>query len=155
MDLMDLAHLHLLLNHVPTIGIVVGLGVLLLVAGSPQRPPEARQLRSLLPHRAPHAARVPDGVAAQQAIQGGPDVSEPAIVTHHDAAMRGFLMMQFTGLAAWLGSGSSAVAPRPAAWTSAAVLVLAVVDCRPHGAGREHRRRDSTSGDSRCSRTPR
>jgi len=127
MDLMDLAHLHLLLNHFPTIGIVIGLGLLLL---SMVRRNDHLRHASFEVFFLIALITLPaylTGVAAQQAIQGRPDVSDPLIVTHHDAAIQGFLLMQLTGFAAWLGLWQFRRHARPAAWTSTAVLVLAVV----------------------------
>ncbi len=127
MDLATLAHLHLLLNHVPTIGTVAGLGVLLLalVRRNDHLKHASYELFFVIALLTLPAYL--SGVAAQQAIQGGADVSDARIVTHHDAALRGFLLMQFTGLAAWLGLWQFRRRSRPEVWTSAAVLVLAVM----------------------------
>jgi uncharacterized membrane protein len=127
MDVMNLAHLHLLLNHVPTVGTVMGLGLLLLA----------------LVRRNDHLTHVSfevffvialltmpaylTGVAAQQILQGRPDVSDPLMVVHHDAALQGFILMQLTGGAAWLGLWQFRRRARPERWMSAAVLVLAVL----------------------------
>ena len=127
MDLMDLAHLHLLLNHFPTIGTVIGLGLFLL---SVVRRNDHLRHASFEVFFVIALLTLPTyltGVAAQQAIQGRPDVSDALMVTHHDAALQGFLLMQLTGFAAWLGLWQFRRHARPAASTSAAVLVLAVM----------------------------
>jgi uncharacterized membrane protein len=127
MTLDTLAHLHLLLNHVPTIGMVAALGVLLLA----------------LVRRNDHLKHVSfelffvialltllaylSGVAAQQAIQNLPDVSEARMIIHHDAALWGFLMMSLTGFVAWLGLWQFRRQSQPQGWITIAVLLLAAV----------------------------
>jgi uncharacterized membrane protein len=127
MDLTDLAHLHLLLNHFPTVGTVVGLGLLLLAL---VRRNDHLRHASLEVFFLIALATFPaylTGVAAQQLIQERPDVSAAMIVTHHDAALQAFALMNLTGALAWLGLWQFRRRARPEGWTIGAVLVLAVV----------------------------
>jgi uncharacterized membrane protein len=126
MDLADLAHFHLLLNHVPTVGMVAALGVLLLalIRSNDHLRHVSFELFFVIALLTLPAYLT--GVAAQQAIAGGADVSEERIVMHHDAALLGFLLMQLTGFAAWLGLWQFRRYSRPEGWTSAAVLLLAI-----------------------------
>ena len=127
MPFVNVAHLHLLLNHVPTVGIVLGLGLFLL--SSVRRNDHLRHashevffLIALVTLPA-----YLTGVAAQTAIMGRPDVSAEAIAAHHDGALLAFILMEITGFVAWLSLWQSRRLARPAGWTSPATLLLAVV----------------------------
>lgn len=102
MGSLTIPHLHLLLNHVPTVGSVAGVGLVLLA----------------LVRRNDHLMRAGfevlfivalatlpvylTGVAAGGAIEGLDGVSAEAIETHETAALVAFVWMQITGFAAWL-----------------------------------------------------
>jgi uncharacterized membrane protein len=122
-----LAHLHLLLNHVPTVGLVAALGILLLalVRRNDHLKHVSFELMFIITLLTLLAYLT--GVAAQQAIQQRPDVSEARMVMHHDAALWGFLLMQLTGLAAWIGLWQFRRRSRPQGAITAAVLVLSVI----------------------------
>jgi uncharacterized membrane protein len=124
MDLVTLAHLHLLLNHVPTVGMVAAIGILLLALVRRNDHLKHVSFELLFVIALLTLLAYLTGVAAQQAIQNRPDVSEARIVAHHDAALWGFLMMQLTGLAAWLGLWQFRRRSRPQGAITAAVLVL-------------------------------
>jgi uncharacterized membrane protein len=119
-----LAHLHLLLNHVPTIGMVAGIGILLLALVRRNDHLKHVSFELLFVVALLTLPAYLSGVAAQQAIQNRPDVSETRIVMHHDAALWGFLMMQFTGLAAWIGLWQFRRRSQPRGAITVAVLVL-------------------------------
>ena len=97
----DLAHLHLLLNHFPTIGTILVFGVLLI--GLVRRNEhiqkvgfEAIFLIAL--------ATLPvyiSGNAAADVLTGAAGVSTDAIATHNDAALASLIMMAMTGAFAW------------------------------------------------------
>lgn len=127
MDLMDLAHLHLLLNHFPTIGTVIGLGLLLLAMVRKNDHLKHVSFEVFFLISLVTLLAYLTGVAAAQALEGMADVSEPLMVAHHDAALWGFLLMQLTGAAAWMGLWQFRRYTRPSNATSAAVLVLAVI----------------------------
>jgi uncharacterized membrane protein len=119
-----LAHLHLLLNHVPTIGMVAAIGILLLALVRRNDHLKHVSFELLFVVALLTLPAYLSGVAAQQAIQNRPDVSEARIVMHHDAALWGFLMMQFAGLAAWIGLWQFRRRSQPRGAITAAVLVL-------------------------------
>ena len=52
---------------------------------------------------------------------------EAAIAAHHDGALLAFIFVEVTGFVAWLALWQFRRLARPAAWTSPAVLLLAVV----------------------------
>jgi uncharacterized membrane protein len=126
MDLINVAHVHLLLNHFPTVGTVVGIALLLLAF--------ARRNDHLL-----HVSfevffaialiTLPaylTGVAAQALIDGRPEVSMAAATAHQDAALLAFVVMELTGLAAWIGLWQFRRAARPRPWVAPATLLLAL-----------------------------
>lgn len=127
MPFVNVAHLHLLMNHVPTVGIVIGVGLFLL---SFVRRSEHLRHVSLEMFFLIALASLPvylTGLAAQDAILGRPDVSEAAIAAHHDGALLAFVFVEITGFVAWLALWQFRRLARSAAWTSPAVLLLAVV----------------------------
>lgn len=127
MDFVNVAHLHLLLNHIPTIGSACAIGLLLLALI--RRNDHLRQA-SLEVFFLVALMTLPaylTGVAAAAAIEGRADVSEAAMDAHHDGALAAFLLMQITGLLAWLALWQRRRQASPPAWPTAAVLLSAVV----------------------------
>ena len=127
MNLVNVPHLHLLLNHVPTIGTVVGLGLFLL---SLVRRNDHLQRASLETFFVIALLTLPaylSGVAARAAIEGRPGVSEASMDAHHDGALLAFVFMEITGAVAWLGLWQSRRFSRPTRGTLSAVLLLSVV----------------------------
>lgn len=127
MPFLNTTHLHLLLNHVPTVGTVIGLGLFLL---SFVRRNEHLRHASLEVFFLIALATLPaylTGMAAQEAIRGRPDVSAAAIAAHHDGALLAFIFMEITGFVAWLALWQFRRLGRPAGWTSPAIVLLAGV----------------------------
>lgn len=127
MGSLTIPHLHLLLNHVPTVGTVAGVGLLLLAL--------VRRNDHLL--RAGFEvlfvvalATLPvylTGVAAEGAIEGLDGVSAEAIETHETAALLAFIWMQITGFAAWLALWQGRrLAQLPRASVGAVVLLSVI-----------------------------
>ena len=101
-NLADLAHIHLLLNHFPTIGTILGLGLLLLslVRKNDHVRKVSFEVIFLIA-----LATMPvyiSGQAAAEALKGQSGASAAAIVTHNDAALGSFILMEITGFFAWL-----------------------------------------------------
>ena len=133
---MDLTHIHLLLNHIPTIGFVIGLGLFLtsLVAKS-----DDLKRASLVVFVGIGLLTIPtyvSGNAAQEVICAGgakapscadPGVSKTLIQTHEGAALLAFGAILITAAFAWLGLWQFRRMSRPENWTLAAVLVLSLV----------------------------
>ncbi len=124
---MNLAHLHLLLNHFPTVGFSVGLGVFL--AGLVGKSEDLRRASlGVLVIMALVAIPVyVTGSAAQMVIAGRPEVSGALVAAHQDAALLAFVFMQFTGLAAWIALWGSSRTSNLARWSLPAVLVLSII----------------------------
>jgi len=114
----------MLLNHVPTVGTGIALGLLIL---SFVRKNDALKRVSLEVFFVIALATIPaylSGVSAQQQIQDRPDVSKIMISAHQDVALQAFLLMMLTGAIAWLALWQFRRIARAAPWAMAAVLVL-------------------------------
>lgn len=124
---MNLTHLHLLLNHFPTIGMMVGLGVF--VAAILARSDDLKRA-SLLVFFGIALLSIPTfatGTAAQLALENTPGVSKPMIAAHENAAFWALAFMELTGVLAWLGLWQYRRLSRIPQGTLAAVLVAGLV----------------------------
>jgi len=127
MSLALLAHLHLLMNHFPTIGFIVGLG--LFVVGRTGRS-EHTMRAGLVIFFLIALLAIPtylSGKAAAQAIADRPGVSEALIERHQDSALLALLFMEATGFVAWLGLWQFRRFSQTARGSLSAVLLLAIV----------------------------
>jgi len=100
---MNLAHVHLLLNHFPTIGMMVGLGVFIaaIIAKS-----DDLKRASLIVFFGIALLSIPtfaSGTAAELALSKTPEVSKTMIEAHETAALVALGFMELTGALAWLG----------------------------------------------------
>lgn len=127
LELVNVSHLHLLLNHVPTVGSVAGLGLLLLALVRRNDHLMRASLEVLFIVAMLTLPVYLSGVAAEGAIEGLEGVSVEAIEIHESAALWGFVWMQITGLVAWLALWQSRRVPRPPRAGVAAVLLLSVL----------------------------
>ena len=98
----DLAHVHLLINHFPTIGTILGLGLLLLSFIRKNDHLKKVSLEVLFLIALATMPVYVSGQAAAEALKGQSGVSAAAIVAHNDAALGSFIMMEITGFFAWL-----------------------------------------------------
>jgi uncharacterized membrane protein len=126
---MNFSHLHLLLNHFPIIGTIVGLGLFLIsLVGKNQDMRRASLI--IFPAMALLAiVAFFSGVGAQGAIKKTPGVSEALIERHQGAAMLALLFMETTGVFSLTALWKSQGAPRPARWnwSLSAVLLFSIV----------------------------
>ena len=134
---MDLSttHVHLVLNHVPTVAYIIALG--LLVSALIARSDHLNQA-SLVLFAGIALVTIPvyvTGRAAAQAICVGeadqpcadPAISRPLIELHEGAAAVSLLMIVATGGLAWLGLWQFRRRQRLARWNAMAIVTLAVV----------------------------
>ena len=128
---MNLAHIHLLLNHFPTIGFAIGLSFFVGALVSKSR--HVNQL-SLVIFFLIAAVAIPTymtGNAAELKLCPAetcpPDVSVTSIRAHEDAALLAFVFMEITGFVAWLGLWQMRRIPGLPGWNSLLVLLASVV----------------------------
>jgi Na+-transporting methylmalonyl-CoA/oxaloacetate decarboxylase gamma subunit len=127
MSLANLAHLHLLLNHFPTIGTIVGLGLFLVALFAKHEDLKRAGLVVFLVMAFLALPVYMTGKAAQQAVEGRPGVVETMIERHQDAALLAFVFMEITGAFAWLALWQFRRILRLARWNVFTVLVLSIV----------------------------
>ena len=124
---MNVAQLHLLLNHVPTIGSVVVLGLLLLAFARRNEHLTHAGLEVLFVIAVLTLPAYVTGVAAQQQLRGRPDVVVDAIRMHHDAALMGFTVTEVAGFLAWVALWQTRRRGRAARGLVPAVILLLLV----------------------------
>ena len=95
-------HIHLLLNHVPTIGFGIALGLLIGSLVSRSDDLKKAALTVLVAVALLTLPTYMTGNAAQEAVQELPGVSKTLIETHEGAALLSFIFMEITGAVAWL-----------------------------------------------------
>jgi len=123
----NVAHVHLLLNHVPTIGTTVALGLLIVAF---VRRDEGLKLVGLEVLFAIALLTLPaymTGVAAFQKLRNQPGVSDTAIRLHQDVALFGFTWMEFAGFIGWVALWQARRRGRAAAGMVAAATALTIV----------------------------
>ena len=123
----DLAHVHLLINHFPTIGTILGLGLLLLAFIRKNDHLKKVSLEMLFLIALATMPVYVSGQAAAEALKGQSGVSAAAIVAHNDAALGSFIMMEITGFVAWLVLWRMRRIGWPTTGLTYAVLVLSVM----------------------------
>ena len=120
---MTVPHLHLLLNHIPTIGGAAAL-VLLIVAFARKSDDlkrialEATYVVALLTLPA-----YLSGVGAQQSLLEQPDVSQVYVDAHWDAAVFSFVFLQLAGVLSWFALWKYR---RSSRWPISTITVVAV-----------------------------
>src|SRR5258706_14745397 len=113
---MNFAHLHLLLNHFPIIGTIVGLGLFLISLLGKN---EDLRRASLIIFPAMALLAIIAFfivVVAQGAIRKAPGISEVLIERHQSAAMLAMLFMEATSAIALGALWSAQGKQRPARW---------------------------------------
>jgi uncharacterized membrane protein len=126
---MDLSptHFHLLLNHFPTIGFIIG--IILFVAGLIARSDHIKQA-ALVVFVGISLLTVPTyvtGDAARRALEANAEVSQPLMLEHESAAFMALMVMVVTGGFAWLGMWQYRRMLHLPRWNAAVIIVLSVI----------------------------
>ena len=126
---MNFSHLHLVLNHFPIIGTVIGLG---LFVGSCVGKNDDLKRASLMVFAAMALLALPtffSGIGAQAAIRKDPAVSTVLIERHQGAAILALFFMEITGALALVGlwQRQRVSTRKPWSWNLMATLLLSVV----------------------------
>jgi hypothetical protein len=123
----DLAHIHLLINHFPTIGTILGLGLLLLSFIRKNDHLKKVSLEVLFLIALATLPVYVSGQAAAETLKGQSGVSAEAVLAHNDAALASFIMMEITGFFAWLVLWRMRRIGWPTTGLTYTVLVLSVM----------------------------
>jgi len=120
-------HWHLLLNHGPSVGTVIALGLLLC---SLYLKSEDLSRASLVLFVLLALMVIPtyiSGAAARGAVEGTDGISTDLISAHQDAATLAFIFLVLTGWLSWFALWQYRRFSRPYGWSLLAVLVLGVI----------------------------
>ncbi len=100
---MSAQHLHLLLNHVPTIGF--GIGVALYVTSLVLRQPDLRRACLIIFFLTATItiSTYVTGNDAREVLKENPGISDPMMRAHESEALVAFVFMELTGFLAWIG----------------------------------------------------
>ena len=123
---MNYAHLHLLLNHVPVIGSIVGFGLFLISFFGKN---EDLRRSSYIIFAAVALVTIPaflSGFGAEQMIKG-PGVSDALISRHEGSALLSLWFMELTGAFALVGLWQSHATAPPSRWNVWAVMLFSVL----------------------------
>jgi hypothetical protein len=126
---MDLSptHFHLLLNHFPTIGFIIGL--ILFVAGLVAKSDHIKQA-ALVVFAGIALLTIPTyctGSMAERALRANPEAPHAMILEHESAAFFALMWMIVTGGFAWLGLWQYRRMLHLPRWNVAVIIVLSVI----------------------------
>jgi uncharacterized membrane protein len=124
---MSAAHLHLLLNHFPTVGTVIGIGLFLLSFARRNDDLTRASLAILVVIALTSVLVFFTGYAARETIQDRPDVSADLLEAHLNAALLALILMGITGVLSWVGLWQFRRTSRPARSVLSALLLLSIV----------------------------
>src|ERR1700722_1850121 len=124
---MDLTHIHLLLNHFPTIGYIIGAGLFLLALFMKSDDLKIASLLILLGIALLSIPTYMSGNGAADGIKSLPGVSKSLIETHEASAFVAIGFMLLTGAFAWLGLWQMRRLARVPNWNLAVILILTLV----------------------------
>jgi hypothetical protein len=124
---MDLAHTHLLLNHFPTIGTIIGGGLFLLSLIMNSDDLKRISLVVLLGISLISIPTYMSGNGAQAAIASATGISKTLIETHEGVALEGLALMEILGAFAWLGLWQFRRLSYIPKWNLAIILILTAV----------------------------
>jgi hypothetical protein len=120
-------HLHLVLNHVPTVGTVVALGLLLVALIRRDEVLKHAGLEVLFVIAIVTLPVYASGVAARQDLRDRPQLSDNAMRVHQDAALAAFAVTEFAGFVAWIALWQSRQRGRAARGLVSAATLLSMV----------------------------
>lgn len=131
----EMAHVHFLLNHFPTIGFLVGLGLYVAALATKSNDLKRASLVIFLGIALVSIPTYVTGNAAQEALCmttpdapcPEPSISRAVIQAHEGAALLAMAFMELTGALAWLGLWQFRRTMRVPGWNAVAILLVAVV----------------------------
>ena len=123
----NVSHTHLLINHVPTVGTVIAIGLLMLAIARRNDHVMHVALEVFFGVALLSLPVYVTGVAAAAILEQRPEVSAAAINAHHDAALVAFIIMEIAGMIAWFGLWQMRRLGRLGRATFATMILLSVL----------------------------
>jgi len=124
---LNFVHVHLLLNHVPTVGTIIALGLLMLALVKKSQELKRASLALFFAIALVSLPTYMTGYSAQKAIKDRPGVSSSLIEQHQSAALLALIFMEATGVVAWFGLWQARKRSAAAGWNAPVVLLLSAV----------------------------
>jgi hypothetical protein len=124
---LNAAHLHLVLNHIPTLGTAVAVALLVLALVRRHEVLLHVGLEVLFVIAVVTVPVYVTGVATYQKLRSGPEFSDSTARSHQDVALTGFAVTEFAGFVAWLALWQSRRSGRAGRGLVAAATLLSVV----------------------------
>ena len=124
---MNPAHIHLLLNHIPVIGFGIGLALFVVAFLLKQSDLHRVCLVIFFLAAAVTIATYVSGSDARQKLKEQPDISDPLMAAHEDAALIAFVFMEITGFLSWISLWIWDRPARFARWNTGVILISAAL----------------------------
>ena len=122
----NVVHIHLLLNHVPVIGMIIGLGLFLIALIGKSEDLERASLVIFLGMALIAFPTYMSGSAAADAVRYFSGIPLAMITAHQNAALLALLFVEITGTVAWFGLWEYRRNSKIGGVTLATVLILAI-----------------------------
>ena len=125
---MNFAHIHIVLNHVPTLGTLVGVAVLILALVMRREDLQKFSLLFLMVMTLLVLPTYLTGPAAQVLLErNGTEVPDALLEAHQNSAILTLILMTLLGTLAWVGLWQFRRLGRPTSMNTRAVLVLGLL----------------------------
>ena len=124
---MNPAHVHLLLNHIPTIGFGIGLAIFVTALLSKQSDLRRAGFVILFVAAALTIPAYVSGSDAREILKEKPDISDPLMLAHESAALLALAVMAVTGFFSWIALWIWDRPSRFTRWNTGIVLTLATL----------------------------
>jgi hypothetical protein len=124
---MNPVHMHLLLNHVPTIGFAIGLAIFVTALLLRRSDLRRAGLVIFFLAAAMTIATYVSGNDAREVLKEKPAISDPLMQAHESAALVAFVFMQATGFFSWIGLWIWGRSSRFARWNTGLVVTFATI----------------------------
>ncbi len=124
---MNFVHLHLLLNHVPTVGTIVAFGLLLMAFAKKSDDLTRGSFALFFAIALVSLPTYMTGYSAEAVVKERPGVNLELIALHQSSALLALVFMEATGVAAWFGLWQARKPTGRSKWALPSVLLLSVI----------------------------
>lgn len=124
---MNLAHVHVVLNHIPSIGTCVGVALLLFALYKKSDSLLKVSFQILLLVGLAVLPTYITGNAAQATLRSRPEIPQALIETHQNSAIITLILMTITGTLAWFGLWQFRRFSRPGTLNTSSVLIFGLL----------------------------